>query len=387
MNIQFKAFDLDPIVSHVGVHQTHLSQAPQLLEQAVQDADVANRYMRMFYLFQGTQQEAFSLELQQKALSIRTVYKLDLFNEAETLRVLAIVAPGDMMQNLPLDYLLERQGIELTLLYLLPNQPLPTEYPDHDVTVFALGQSSQNEVFLSQLCELIPFWPKPFVNHPQYISLCARDKTYQALQHIDGLKLSAQRQYDRESMVIDSYPCTIRPLDSHAGQDFEMLRNEIELSVYLEQHTQEKFYVGEYLNYQSSDGQYRKFRVALIDGVPFVSHLAVSGHWVVSYMSANMQDHPSKRQEEADFMKDFEVKIAQQFKSQFSAIHQTIPLDHLVLDCAISRDGELIVFELDNSAWVHNTDSKTLFPYKDQPMKILMAAFSKMLHSKMEQAS
>jgi hypothetical protein len=382
MNIQFQEYDVKPILSHLGVHRTPLSQAPQLLHQAVLDTDEANRYMRMFYIFQGTQQEEFSLELQRKALAIRAVYKINLNGEDKKLRVLAIAAPGDMMQNLPLDYLLEDQGIEITVMYLQAHQALPSVYPEHDVTVFALAQSSQNEPILAQLCELLPHWPRPYINHPRYISRCARDQTYQLLGSIEGLKLAKQERRSRKKITQLIYPCTIRPVDSHAGQDFELLYSAEDLLKYLETHEHEEFYLSDYINYQSPDGYFKKFRVALIDGFPLVAHLAIGEHWVVSYVSAHMELSSAKRQQEADFMHDFNFNVSQRYATQFRAIHDVIQLDYLVLDCALSEKDELIIFEIDNSAWVHNTDPIDLFPYKDQHMRALISQFSNLIHAK-----
>ena len=382
MTISFKEWNIEPILSHVGIHRRHLSQAPLLLEEASMDLDEANRFMRMFYLFQGTQQEAFSLELQKKALSIRQIFKINLNNEQEGLRVLAVMAPGDMMQNLPLDYLLERQGIELTLMFLLPNEALPDQYPEHDVTVFALGQSSANAPIIEKLIALMPHWPKPYVNHPKYIECCARDKTFELLGGIKGLLMAQQSRQKKSKMVGVAFPCTIRPVDSHAGEKFEKLWDQNSLDDYLSRSDDEEFYVSTYLDYQSPDGMFRKFRVALIQGVPYVSHLAISSNWVVSYLSAEMYKSQDKRREEAQFMRDFRIQIAQTFKDQFEAVYRKIPFDYLVLDCAVSKSGQLIVFEVDNSAWVHNTDAQELFPYKNEHMVKLMADFSKMLHSK-----
>jgi len=78
-------------------------------------------------------------------------------------------------------------------------------------------------------------------------------------------------------------------------------------------------------------------------------------------------------------MEDFEDLIAKPFASIFEAIYRLIPLDYLVLDCALSAKGGLIVFEIDNSAWVHDTDAEELFPYKKAIMKKTFDAFYQML--------
>ena len=47
-------------------------------------------------------------------------------------------------------------------------------------------------------------------------------------------------------------------------------------------------------------------------------------------------------------------------------------------------DGELLVFEADNTAVVHNMDSPELFPYKPPQMRLIFDAFVRMLGDRAE---
>jgi hypothetical protein len=78
-------------------------------------------------------------------------------------------------------------------------------------------------------------------------------------------------------------------------------------------------------------------------------------------------------------MESFEDRIARPFAAIFREIYRLIPLDYMVLDCALSPMGKLIVFEIDNSAWVHDTDPEELFPYKKAIMKKTFDAFYQLL--------
>jgi hypothetical protein len=50
-----------------------------------------------------------------------------------------------------------------------------------------------------------------------------------------------------------------------------------------------------------------------------------------------------------------------------------------MVDCAENKSGELLIFEADNTAVVHNMDSAELFPYKPPQMLAIFAAFATML--------
>jgi hypothetical protein len=58
---------------------------------------------------------------------------------------------------------------------------------------------------------------------------------------------------------------------------------------------------------------------------------------------------------------------------------ERIGLDYFTVDCAENRRGELLIFEADNTAVVHNMDSPELFPYKAPQMCLIFEAFAAML--------
>jgi len=392
MNFELVHEPLVAIESHVCIARTHRSEVVRMLENAATDPDLANRYMRMFYLFQGTQQDEFSLDMQAKALSLRSTYRLQTHTTEPAIRLLALCAAGDMRENLPLDYLIEHQAIQLELLYILPDQPPPLQLPDHDVAMVAMGYSKNNTPLLQTLCNWAAHWPRPLLNHPAWIPYCERERAYQTLKHIPGLIIASQEKWTRHALLSLAKdpdparglghwptPFTLRPSELHAGIGFEKISNAKEFELYLNQNPQEEFYASPYIDTQGEDGLYRKFRLSLIQGLPYVSHLAISEHWVVHYKSAQMEFNEDKKREELLFMQHFEDNIAKPFEHIFQEIHRLIPLDYWVLDCALSKKGELIVFELDNSAWVHDTDSEELFPYKKAVMQKTFTAFYQML--------
>ncbi len=57
-----------------------------------------------------------------------------------------------------------------------------------------------------------------------------------------------------------------------------------------------------------------------------------------------------------------------------------VGLDYFTVDCAETKAGELLVFEADNTAVVHNMDSPEVFPYKPAQMCKIFDAFAAMLH-------
>ena len=386
--MKFELVDIEfpAILSHVSIARQPISQAPHLMQEASKDPDAANMFMRMFYLFQGTKQDDFSLLMQEKALKLRQVYKILLPNQnsrPKRIKLLALFAPGDMRENLPIDYLLERLDVDLTVLYLLPDQPLPKTIPNHEVAIVAMGQSSNNRALLESLENVFDEWPRPIINRPEHILRCARDSAAKLLKGIEGLVVSQNSKTHRSDLYSLRYPFTLRPIDSHAGENFSLITNEGELQTYLSDNEDKFFYAGQFIDYESQDGLFRKFRIALIKGVPYICHLAISDDWIVHYLKAGMHLSLTKRQEEESFMNDFSRTFACQYARIFESIYERIPLEYVVLDCATDRYGNLILFELDNSGWVHDTDPKDIYPYKEHIMHKVFQAFESLILTKL----
>ena len=62
-----------------------------------------------------------------------------------------------------------------------------------------------------------------------------------------------------------------------------------------------------------------------------------------------------------------------------AAMADRVGLDYFTVDCAVNKNGELLIFEADNTAVVHNMDSPEVFPYKAPQMRRIFDAFAAML--------
>jgi hypothetical protein len=86
----------------------------------------------------------------------------------------------------------------------------------------------------------------------------------------------------------------------------------------------------------------------------------------------------SKRREE-DFMRMFDNGFAIRHQRALTAMIDRIGLDYFTIDCAENKRGELLIFEADNTAVVHNMDLPEVFPYKPPQMRAIFEAFAAML--------
>jgi len=157
----------------------------------------------------------------------------------------------------------------------------------------------------------------------------------------------------------------ISPIDSDAGRDLQRINDYEQLKTYLDKVADEtEFFVSNFIDYRDQRGLYRKLRVVLIKGQPYICHVGLSKEqWIIHYVNVGMLEDADKRAEEEQVMRTFDQFI-RRHKAAFDAIYQNIGLDYIGIDCAETRAGELLVFEVDHDMVVHSMDSTDLFPYK-----------------------
>jgi glutathione synthase/RimK-type ligase-like ATP-grasp enzyme len=365
----------------------------QLLERAAADPNDANALLDISTILQLVGKRDLGLAMQNQALAVSRLYHLPPATGNAGVRLLAMFAPGDLMANTPLECLFEGSDVALDMLYLLPGAPLTEPLPDHDVLFIAIGESDRNRPLLADIGEAIEAWPHPVLNLPQRILNTSREGAYASLRDAPGMLMPATERIARAALELmargelapgdaldgGAFPIIVRPIDSHAGKDLEKLDAPAAIADYLSRVEQDEFYVSPFVDYRGTDGLYRKARLALVDGRPFACHLGISGHWMIHYLNAGMSESAEKRAEEQNFMDNFDVDFARRHASALQAIDERMGLDYLIIDCAETPDGKLLIFEVDTSAVVHAMDPVDMFPYKQPAMRKVFDAFRAML--------
>ena len=329
-----------------------------------------------------------AIELQSEALLQDQYFELKSNPTNPALKLLAIMGPGEVMANTPIDFLVENTDIALSYLYVGEGLPVPSQIPDHDVAFVAVCESDRSRGLLTHLHEIMEHWPRPFINKPSSIAMLSRNLVSERLSSTIGIVTSEARRLNRveiRSTVntrTDCFPLIARPVNSHAGHGLAKLENQVEAMEYLESQDSDEYFVAPFIDYRSQDGMYRKYRIVIIDGKPFAAHMAISQHWMVHYLNADMLLNERNRNTEAEFMLNFDLDFATKHRTALQEIDNRIGLDYYSIDCAETPDGKLIVFEVDSGAVVHSMDSNELFPYKAPQMQLVFDAFQQMLRRK-----
>jgi hypothetical protein len=276
---------------------------------------------------------------------------------------------------------------------VLPGVPLPHPLPDHDVAFVAIAESDENRPLLRELARVLRAWPRPVINRPERIAPLTRDGTWALLNSAPGLVIPINARIDRagleragrgaldiESVLAGSgFPIIARPLDSHLGDGLCKLDDVAAIADYLCERPEPDFYIAPFVNYRQADGLYRKYRVALIDGRAYAVHMAVSSHWIINYVNADMNASAEKRAEEARFMTEFDDDFAVRHGNALGIIADRVGLEYFPFDCGETCDGKLLLFELGTNMIVHAMDPPDIFPYKRPQMEKVFSAFQAML--------
>jgi hypothetical protein len=351
-----------------------------LMERLARNENDANALMDLSIILHLMGHRDCGLGLQALALGVRQLYHLHAPGNPGT-RLLSIVSPGDLTENNALEFLVEGSDIALDLLYVAPDLPFPETLPDHDLAMVAVCESDRNGPLLEHLESLLKSWPRPVLCAAGKIAATSRDAVSTLLRAVPGITIPSTTRVDKQALArFDShFPITVRPVGLHKGQGLEKLESSDAIPGYLATRPEGAFYVAPYVDYRSPDGQFRKYRVVLIDGRPYACHMAISGHWVVHYLSAGMLESAEKRAEEAEFFATFDDGFAHRHHDALAAIAGRVDLEYFGIDCAETPDGELLVFEVDSGMTVHAMDPVDIFPYKQPQMRKVFSAFRRML--------
>lgn len=369
-----------------------------LLARAQAHPDDAHAYLDFSTVLQLKGERELALAVQAQAIELQQFYSLPAQRPqaGPGLRLLVINGPGDLMSNTPIEFLLEQSDVAIELLYLTVDGTWPDTVPEHEVLLVGVAESDANQPLLARLARYLDGWPRPVVNLPQQIALTSRDGLFAQLHDVPGVAMPRTVRVARAQLAAlasgeltidsllpgDDFPLIVRPIGSHAGHDLEKMEQAGDLLAYLDAVDAERFYIARFVDYRSGDGQFRKYRIVLVDGRPYICHFAVSSHWMIHYLNAGMDASAAKRDEEAQVMASFDQQFAQRHAEALRAIDARMGMPYLGIDCAETPDGRLLVFEADNAMIVHAMDAEQMYPYKRPVMQKVFDAFRAMLARK-----
>ncbi len=308
-------------------------------------------------------------------------------------RVLLLGGAG--MCNTPTRYLFANERYATVAVNLLlpegpgDNGPVrPEDLPPCDLVFNAISDADRGARFIDLAAAFCRELGRPVLNPPERIARTRRDRVGALLADIPGLAIPMTKRVARvelEALAAArpfARPVLVRPAGSHGGNDLERIEHAGGLADYLRATPFDDFYLTDYHEYRSADGYYRKYRLIFVDREVYPYHLAISPDWMVHYWRADMAQ-TGWQSEEGAFLADFRAAFPGALADTVQQVAQQLDLDYGGMDCAVTADGQVLLFEANASMLVHLDNSAEEFPYKHAHVPKIAAAIDWMVARKL----
>lgn len=303
-----------------------------------------------------------------------------------------LVVAGSRMCNVPTEFLLSNRRFETTTVHLLPpGSATPDEVaalqhlPKVDIAFNAIGEVDRGDVFFPEARTLCAGLDCPVLNQPDTMGRTRRDRVPTLLAGIPNLVLPETRRVNRAELTAlaqrTEWPETllVRPIGDHGGDDLKRISAPADLAAYLDVIRTEEHYLTRYWEYRSPDGHYRKYRFVFVDREAFSYHLAIADDWLVHYWRADMTRAAWMRAEEEAFLANYEQAFPGALAETIREIGRRLDLDYGGIDCALTQDGRVLLFEANATMLVHLADRHADFAYKTPYVNRIFDAMSGMI--------
>ena len=300
----------------------------------------------------------------------------------------AILLCAPVAANTPIDYLTGRSAYETHILLLFAEARYDVELirRSGQILVNLISDADQAGDLLPVAAKLVDRIGLPVINHPDRVGATTREAVAARLAPLDGCRVPRTLRWratddgspDGLEAGLDlTFPLLARPVGTHGGDEFEKVGDAAALAAFIARHPGTDHYLIEYVDYASTDGYFRKVRFFFVGEAILPYHLAIGRDWKVHHATTDMTDHGWMRDEEEAFLDDPARMFTTHNTASLRAIRATMALDFLGIDCALDRNGDVVVFEVNTSMLLHGCNEA--FAYKTPHVRAIKRAFDALL--------
>jgi Flp pilus assembly protein TadD len=289
----------------------------------------------------------------------------------------------------PVRYLLDPEVFTILNFTLLsadqPDAPLGEVDIDSlrrvDVVFSSLADVDHDGGQFEAAAEVCARIGRPVVNPPASIGRTGRHNAAALFGDIPDMIVPEVRYIDRAglaALTIDA-PVLVRTAGSHGGEDLVRIGSDAEKDAFLAKATTDQLMVSPFHHFQSPDGHWRKYRLIFVDRQVFPYHLAIGDHWLVHYWRALMERSEGKKAEEERFLDDWRGVFGERAARAVEEAARRLDLDYGGMDCALTDDGQVLLFEANACILIHLDEDKASFPYKHRHVPKIREAFTRLV--------
>lgn len=235
-------------------------------------------------------------------------------------------------------------------------QPRRWSFERFSVIWNMITDPDQNPATLEVATKLLAEVKLPVVNKPSLMALTRRDRIAERLQGTPDVvvpKVLLIRNPNRERIAkaVDAagfrFPAIVRQTGTQSGRVLGVFERVEDLQAIFGDRRHD-YFMTEFYNLQFSDGHFRKTRYMFIgDRVVPRQHI-VSDGWNIhgaDTARVTIKNESFKREMDELLLGGFDV-LPQSVRSRLLAIRARIPLDYVGIDCCVTEDHRLVVFEV-----------------------------------------
>jgi Flp pilus assembly protein TadD len=302
-------------------------------------------------------------------------------------KVLALGAVG--AGHVPIRYLLDLHSFAaLSVILLSPDQadaPLGAidieTLRSADVVFSTLGDVDHDGGQFAAAASLCAELGKPVVNPPDSILKTGREHAAGLFGDIPDMVTPAARRAtpgELSALPIDA-PLLVRPAGDHGGENLVLLRNDADKHAYLAAEPADRLLATPFHDFRSPDGYWRKYRLIFVDRQVYPYHLAIGEDWLVHYWRAETRRSDWKKAEEERFLADWRGVFGARAARAAEEAACRLDLDYGGMDCALTPDGRLVLFEANACVLLHLDEHAAAFPYKHRYVPPIRNAFTRLV--------
>jgi len=262
--------------------------------------------------------------------------------------------------------------------------------PPHQLIVNAIGDADLAMHALAGAETVLLYTDAPVINPPAAIGGTGRCQIAHRLSGLRGVVTPKVANLSRELLASSDapdilaragfqFPILLRTPGFHGGENFLKVETIDALSTALVSLPGEELIVIEYLDARGRDGKNRKYRVMMIDGQLYPLHAAVSRNWKIHYFSADMEDYPEHRVEDAEFLSNMSHVLGERAMDALGEIQRTLGLDYGGIDFGLNEKGDILLFEANATMAVLPPGGDKRWDYRRPAVEAICKAIRTML--------
>jgi Flp pilus assembly protein TadD len=391
---QALALDSASVEAHASLGRVYLNAAsPQAAEHhsrqalALDDAHVVASQTLAALLDARGEAEAARRQLE-RAYSRQALFVQEVADPILRVLVLATTSAG----NVPYRTIMPTTRYSRLVWYMEHARPEETPDPDrYDVVFNTIGDADLAGPSLASVERFLAGCPRAVLNRPDRVMRTRRDRTPGLLAGIPDVVAPRTVRLSAADIAASglpalaeangfSGPLLTRPAGLHGGQGMAVAPDPGGLAAVPVQPGDH--YLIDFVDYRSTDGLFRKYRMLFIDRRPYVYHQAISDHWLVHHDTAGMTGRPERREEEARFLEAPERALGERGMAAIQRIGQALDLDYCGVDFSVLPDGRVVVFEANATMLAHLENPTGPYAYKNGYVQMIADAFQRMLKAR-----